>query len=248
MNPNALSIALYQEISKANEPRIFKSWHASSIAACPRAHYFQRLAVPVTSTATAAKMLRWEAGHVMEGVIRPYLVKLFPDLKSNVRIYNKEFDLTGEYDNFVPSIAELLEIKSVHDRAVRYRKVTEDRHNLKDDRPYLAHEWQQHAYVLLIQGQSSDPVAVEAVKGITYIYITLGGLLVPYSTPVKESIFNAVKLRLMLLNAAWASKTPPACVCRDSDELWASKNQFCDYRDASGGECCSLKLLKVEAK
>ena len=40
-----LAAALYKSIRDANEDRVFEQWHASSIAECPRAHYFKRLGI-----------------------------------------------------------------------------------------------------------------------------------------------------------------------------------------------------------
>jgi hypothetical protein len=87
-----LAVAIYQSIHAANEPRVFKHSHASSIAECPRAHYFKRQAVPPVNIPTAAKMLRWQAGHIIEEVLRPHLKKLYPDLKSNQRLTSEELD------------------------------------------------------------------------------------------------------------------------------------------------------------
>ena len=68
-----LATALYNSIREANETRTFKMWHASSIAECPRAHYFKRLGVvaPTANDPGAGKMLRWQPPHDEEVSLTP---------------------------------------------------------------------------------------------------------------------------------------------------------------------------------
>lgn len=250
---------LYKKISEANEPRIMEHFHGSSIAECPRSHYFKRLGVPPVSTPGAGKMLRWQVGHLVEEAIRPYLKQLYPNLVSNVRFTNEELDLTGEVDNYNPDEKEIIEIKSVGPRAIAYKKVADTRHHLRDQKPYLSHELQQHAYVTLMHtnGQRYE-VNLPAnkpnwqppswdVEKITYLYISLEGLIVPYTTQVKPELLENVSKRLQMLNEAWASKTVPECICKPEHPLWGSTMQFCDYRnntEAPGIKCCDLSLIK----
>ena len=234
-----ISIKLYQAISDANEPRVFESWHASNIADCPRAHYMKRLGVKPVSIPSAAKMLRWQAGHLIEEVIRPHLKTLYPNLISNKRVTSKEWDLTGEYDNYDPDSKTLIEIKSVGPRAVKYRKKEDTRYHLRDEQPYPAHVLQNHAYALLIEDMISSE---DKVEQITFIYITLEGLIVPYTVPVSEDNLNHVKDRLNLLNASWSVKEPPICICQPDQPLYKSLHQFCDYKQEDN--CCDIKLTK----
>jgi hypothetical protein len=221
-----LAVAIYQSIHEANEPRVFKHSHASSIADCPRAHYFKRQGVKPVTTPTAAKMLRWQAGHIIEEVLRPHLLKLYPDLKSNIRMTSEDLDLTGEYDNYSHKERMIIEIKSVHNNAPYY---------LEKEGPYLSHEYQNHAYVLLLAE------ALMEVKKITYIYVTLDGRILTFLRPVQEKILMNVKKRLKLLKEASEDNTP-ACICDPDHPLWKSTMQWCDYRD--GQDCCDLSLLK----
>lgn len=276
MKPNQLASKLYDSISASDEPRVIESWHASSIAQCPKAQYMQRLGIGAYARPTGAKVLRWKAGHIIEQVIRPHLQGIYPLLISNIRVSNKKYDLTGEFDNYYPTSKSLIEIKSVGPRAVRYKRVGEDSYNLRDDKPYLGHELQQHVYELLmktpgsiIEIQDADPylegrdpseipwlkpvtaswalkngvwratiIKPIEVESITYLYITLEGLLVPYMTPVKPELTREVLNRLDVLNTAWAAQTPPECVCVKSHMLWGSVTQFCDYRSENG--CCEM--------
>jgi len=227
-----LTIAIYQKIHEANESRVFEHWHASSIADCPRAHFFKRIGVPPTNVPEAGKMLRWKAGHIMEGEVRPHLETLFPSIQSNVRLTSEKMDLTGEYDNYIPDLGRIIEVKSVHDRAMRMK----DRQAiLRDDAPYPAHEIQNHCYVLLLREAGEDP------KEIEYLYITLGGLMTSYRTPIKSKLIRNVQARLKVLNDAWETGVPPDCNCREDHPLWNSLLKYCDYK---GEECCSLNLLK----
>lgn len=230
-----LAIKLYTNIISADEPRVFEAWHASSLAECPKAHYLKRLGVERVNRPGAGKMLRWKAGHLIEEVIRPFLEVEFDDLKSNVRLNNKELDLTGEYDNYSEKRGMIIEVKSVHDRAFKYKKVGEDRFNLIDSKPYLNHELQNHAYALMLQEEGKP------VNGITYVYITLDGRIATYSTKVNDNILAEVKKRLSILNDAWESKIAPKCICQDKNHpLYKSTMQYCDYKD--GDKCCEEKL------
>ena len=221
-----LAIDLYKSISAANEPRVFKNWHASSIAECPRSHFYKRLGIAPVSIPTAAKMLRWQAGHLIEEVIRPHLLKLYPDLVSNQRLTSKNLDLTGEYDNYSKAEATIFEVKSVHNNAPRY---------LEKEGAYLSHEYQNHSYVLLLE-ENKLPV-----KNIVYLYITLDGRILTFRTEVQGQLLLNVKKRLEVLKMALGGQLP-ACICKDTHPLWKSTMQYCDYR--SGDVCCSEELFK----
>ncbi len=80
-------------------------------------------------------------------------------------------------------------------------------------------------------------LGVPEVERIIYLYITLDGLLVPYSASVNEEILNNVQKRLDLLNKAWEAQEPPECLCLESHPLWKSVMQFCNYRNGPG-PCC----------
>lgn len=230
-----LASKLYESVRAHNTQREFEMWHASSIAECPKAHYLKRLGVERTNVSGAGLMLRWEVGHIVEGVIRPYLLDAYPDLESNIRLNSEEMDMTGEYDNYSPSAKTIFEVKSVHVNAIRYKKVSENRYNLKDDKPYLNHELQNHCYVKLLREQGKE------VDYITYIYIALDGRIATYQTKVNENILGEVTRRINILNEAWKTKTPPKCLCHDENNpLYKSTMQYCDYKD--GDKCCEVKL------
>jgi hypothetical protein len=228
---------LYDSIATDYEPRKMEHWHASSIAECPRSHYYKRLGVPAQTKPTAAKMLRWDAGHIIEEVIRPHLLNIYPDLVSNVRLTSEDMDLTGEYDNYSESNKLLIEVKSVGPRAPRYRKVTETRHHLREDAPYLSHEYQNHAYVMLLR-EAGLPI-----EHITYVYITLEGLIITYDTDVQQNLLDNVQKRLGVLQKSQDGYLP-ACICKPDHPLWGSTMQFCDYKGEGG--CCSTDLLTEE--
>lgn len=228
MIDNSFSIKLYQSISEDNEDRVFEHWHASSMAECPRAHYFKRMAVPSLQTPTAAKMLRWQAGHIIEEVIRPHLKKLYPDLKSNVRITSEKLDLTGEYDNYSKKEKTIFEIKSVH--------VFAPKNIEREGRPYLNHQYQNHAYKLLMEEQKLE------VERIVYIYIALDGRIIVLNTEIQQDILDKINKRLDVLKTALETKELPECFCREDHPLWKSTMQYCDYR--GGDKCCSEELLK----
>jgi len=248
---NEKSIQLYQAIAESNEDRVFKLWHASSMSMCPRAHYFKRMAVPSLSKPTGAKVIRWGAGHHLETAIRPHIEAVYGKTASNDRMTSEKLSLTGEFDNLVVSDSRLVEIKSVSDFAFIQRNgIT----SLKEatgginkwgkadykakDTPYLGHEIQNHAYVLLLKEKGI------AVKNIDYVYISLSGRIVVYSTEVQPTIMRNVKARLEALNQAWETKTPPPCICTPEHPLYDSVMQWCDYKEE--GRCCSLELLNKE--
>lgn len=229
-----LAIDLYKGIHEANEVRVFEHWHASSIGDCPRAHYFKRLGVkPSAPEPSAAKMIRWKAGHLIEEVIRPHLLKLYPDLQSNVRLTSDKLDLTGEYDNYSEKEKTIFEVKSVHNFA--FKKVLGETH-LRDQQPYLGHEYQNHAYVELLR-EIGKPV-----EHIVYIYISLDGLIVTYKTDVKPFITSAVQKRLLILSKALMGEVPE-CLCDDEHPLWKSVMQYCDYSQEDE-DCCDVKLME----
>lgn len=240
INISDLTTSLYQSISDENKPREMKYWHASSLAMCPRTQFYMRAGIPPLQKPGAGKVLRWKAGHLIEEVIRPHLKKQFPNLISNVRFTNEDLDLTGEIDNYDPDSKSLIEIKSVSSHAVKYRKVADTRAHLRDEHQYLNHEYQQAAYVELTKPQYE-------VEQIVYLYITLDGLLVPYSTPVNEQIIMKVKKRLEILREAWELQTPPQCICLQEDHpLYKSTMQWCEFKEENG--CCSIELWKNKNK
>ena len=243
-----LTIKLYQIIADSNEDREYEAWHCSSIAECPRAHYFKRLGIKRLNKPSSALVLRWDAGHAFEAAIRKHVSKLFPDLRSNERFYSKLMDLTGEFDNL--SGVTLIEIKTVHDYAFIQRDnqtylKEADGQNARGqnawkakERPYLHHEMQNHCYAKLLKEKENIDV-----ENIVYIYISLSGRLVVYNTTPDPDIFKLVEKRLEILNEAWRTKTPPECICDQYNHpLYGPVMQYCDYRTEEG--CCSLDLLK----
>jgi hypothetical protein len=245
MIDNDFSIRLYQSVSEDNEDRVFKHWHASSMAECPRAHYFKRLGVPALNIPTAAKMLRWKAGHIIEEVIRPHLLKMYPDLTSNIRLRSKKLDLTGEYDNYSIKAKTIFEVKSVH--------VFAPKNIEREGKPYLNHEYQNHSYKLLMEADDTE-VLVDAdkdmwvkksepdpVEKIVYVYIALDGRIIVLDTQIQQDILDSVKKRLDVLKNALKGKIPP-CFCEETHPLWKSTMQYCDYRTEAG--CCNIKLME----
>jgi len=263
-----IAIKLYQAIAEDNEVRKYSEFHASNIAECPRAHFYKRLGLEPLKRASGALVLRWQTGHKVEEVIRPYLQKIYPNLISNVRMTNDRLNLTGEFDNYDPDSKQLIEIKSVHPQAVKYKKVGDSRNHLRDEKQYLHHEYQQAAYVLLMSQADTfanysveetprgtltkynrtnredwSKIAVEdwGVEKITYIYISLSGLIVPYTTDVSQEILSNVKDRVEYLNNCYTAKQLPRCTCNENDVFWKMSGQYCDYQ--SEGECCSPSLV-----
>ena len=248
MLDNDKSVAIYRSISDDDEERVFNHWHASSIAMCPRAHYMKRLGIPRVSEPSAAKILRWSAGHLMEKAIRKHVNNVYGKAKSNVRLTSKVLDFTGEYDNLVVKDNLIIEIKSVHDYAVIVRDGVEGLKEATGGRgprggveyrikqgPYIHHAWQNHGYVILL-AEKDIPV-----RNITYVYITLSGRLVVYTTKVDKDIVKKVEARLRLLNEAWETKTPPECIChRENDEMYDGVLKWCDYKNEDTGECCRI--------
>lgn len=253
---NDKSIALYQAISDSNERRQFNHWHASSIADCPRAHYYKRLGIAPLETPSAALVIRWGAGHLLEEMIRPQIETVYGEIHSNKRMTSKTLNLTGEFDNFVVADSRLVEIKSVHDMAFIER---DGKTYLKEktgtslrggreinnwgakEAPYLHHELQNHAYVLLLAENGIK------VSGVDYVYISLSGRIVVYSTDVQQELLDNVSARLDTLNKAWQTKTPPVCICDPAHKLYDSVTKYCDYKNKETGECCSLDLLERTA-
>lgn len=250
---NDTSIALYQAIKESDERRVFTLWHASSISDCPRAHYYKRLGIKPLDEPSAALVIRWGAGHLLEEMIRPHIETVYGKTKSNERLQSDTLHLTGEFDNLVLKDNRLVEVKSVHDMAFIER---EGKTYLKEktgtsmrggreinnwgakETPYLHHELQNHAYVLLLAENGIT------VKNIDYVYISLSGRIVVYSTEVQDALLDNVKARLDTLNAAWKTQTPPVCICSPEHNLYESVMKYCDYKNQETGECCSLELLK----
>lgn len=254
------SIKLYKAISEVDgEPRVMEQWHASSLAECPRAQYLKRLGshLPANEEAvsapSAAKILRWDAGHVFEGSIRKHLPAIFDkdeEILSNKRLFSLKRDLTGEYDNYAVNAKTLVEIKTVHDYAFiqrdndTYLKLQDGVHEggrwdgkpkyVPNPNPYLHHEIQNHAYAILLD-EGTD-VSLRGVKKIKYVYISLSGRMVTYETDIKPKILGQVNKRLDVLNKAWAEKIAPECICKPNHPLWGPVMQWCDFRTETG--CC----------
>lgn len=249
-----MSVVLYQSIRDGNEQREMQHWHASSLAACPRAQYMQRLKVPALTEPTGAKIIRWQAGHNLEKAIRPHIEKLYPGVGSNDRMTSKKYDLTGEYDNYSEELKTLIEVKSVSDYAffedgdrlglkesvgkrINNRGREVESYQIKKS-PYLHHEIQQHAYKLLLEEEGKE------VEHIDYVYISLNGRIVVYKTEPDPDITRQVKARLEALTKAWDSKTAPGCICVEGHPLYKPVMQWCDYRSDNG--CCNLNLIKEQ--
>ncbi len=224
---NDLSVALYKKIEEMDEPREYLRWHCSSIYKCPLEQWLLRKGQPITNKPTSALRLRWQVGHKMEEAIRPYLEALYPDIKSNLRLTSEKLDMTGEYDNLVGT--ELYEVKSVHPFAFKHLE--------KERKPHLHYELQQHAYVLLLAEQG-----IEVTK-INYIYLSLDGRVMCFTTDVQDELLDNVKARLRALNDAWKSQKPPECICKvKGHALEKAAHQYCNYKDAY--ECCKIKSKK----
>ena len=185
-------------------------------------------------------MLRWQAGHIIEEVIRKPLESVYSDLVSNQRLESEVLDLTGEYDNYSEAEETIIEVKSVHDFAFKYKAKADTRFHLKDSKPYLNHELQNHCYVKLLR-EKGKPVSF-----ITYVYITLDGRIATYKTSVNPDLEANVAKRLEVLNTAWKAQEPPECICRETHPLWKSTMQYCPY--SGDKECCSLNLLNNKEK
>lgn len=236
MTSTDIKINLYNSIKEEREERVYNNWGGSSLAKCPRMQYMSRLGVPPVQELTGAKLMRFQAGNILEDFIRPHLVKQFPELRSNERIISDELDLSGEFDNYDPVSKRLIEIKSVH--------VFAPKHLEKDNKPYFHHEYQQHAYKLLLEAQG------EEVDVITYVYISLDGQLVVFNTEPSEEIESNVRKRLKLLHDAWEKQEPPICICQQENHpLWKSEMRYCNYRTIDVNppkldpSCCDLKLI-----
>lgn len=271
-----LTIKLYGAINENDTPREINNWHCSSISKCPRALFYERLGIPglPSNEPGGGKKLRWRAGHAIEASIRPELEKLYPNLLTNVRFTNQELDLSGEFDGYDPDSKTLISVKSVHDFAfitrgdtnglkekVGVKKSPKTGKEINDydlkKTPYIHHEWQEHAYVLLMNDPTTmvnthlgyinvDATDNSQVEHITYIYITLGGLIACYTTEVQPDLVNRVKNKLEYLNKFWslgdARKSLPMCTCSPGQEMYQEQNQFCNYRTESG--CCDEDLIK----
>lgn len=244
------STALYKAIAGADNERIFENWHCSSIYTCPRAHYMKRLGVKRFQEPSGAKVLRWQAGHHIETSLRDHIKSVYGEMTSNDRLTSVSLNLTGEYDNLTANGSTLIEVKSVHDFAFIERN---GELSLKEDTgklgprggrqydikrtPYLHHEWQNHAYVLLLKEQGID------VKNIDYVYSSLSGRLVVYSTHVQPEMLEAVTARLTLLNEAWETKQPPECLCKDiSSPFYDLSYKWCDFKHNTEGTCCEITV------
>lgn len=251
---NQVSIDLYRIISKSNEARLMEQWHCSSIAQCPKAQYMARLGVERLSKPTASKVLRWKAGHLIEEAIRPFIDEVYSGVESNVRLESKKLDMTGEFDNYSPSQKRVIEVKSVDDMAFKddggllglknqigFWPNGNKKWGIKET-PYLSHEWQNHGYHLLGKENGYE------IKGVDYVYISLRGRIVVYSTDITSdsSITKDVKERITLLNKAWKTKTPPPCICTKDGQpnvdnpMWHTALRYCDYQTTTG--CCELNL------
>jgi hypothetical protein len=223
---------IYQIIADSNERRVYKHWHASSIGDCPKAHYLKRIGQPPIVVPSAAKILRWDVGHKIEETIRPHLQKIYPNMISNQRMLEtKEYDLTGEFDNYNPDTKELMEIKSVHPRGID--------HLNRENKPHLHYVLQNHAYALMM-----DEVDGIKVEKISFLYIGLDGRLKAFTIKVQKQYLDNVKKRLSVLNKAWEKQKAPNCICRKDGNwnknhpLWGPSMKWCDYRDEENNKCC----------
>ena len=243
------SSAIYDSVVQANDERVFHNWHVSSLAMCPKAHYMKRLGVKTYNQPTGAKILRWGAGHCIEDVIREHISKVYGETESNIRITSDKYDLTGEYDNLTIKDHRLVEVKSVHDLAfIEKDGMTGLKYDTGGkgprggvvwairDEPHLHYALQQHGYVLLLKERGIT------VANIDYIFISLSGRVVAYSTKVDAEKIKWLEDRIELLNKAWKTKTPPPCTCKEFDsELYKSVYQYCDYKDETNATCCEIK-------
>lgn len=266
-----LTAKLYEVINEQDQPREIKHWHASSIAKCPRALYYERLGVPTLNEPGGGKKLRWRGGHAVESAIRPTLETIYPNLLTNIRFTNEELDLTGEFDGYDPDSKSLISVKSTHDFAftsVDGKMYLKEKKGMKQGRngrevtdwgrkenPYTHHEWQEASYVLLMNCESitkidspqytKDELPAPAnwpVENIIYVYITLGGLIDTFRTPVKPEIVKRVQDKLQYLTACYRDSTLPICLCQPGKEMYDVTDQYCNYK--TDNDCCSPQLIE----
>lgn len=251
---NEMAIKLYQTVSNNNEEREYEHWHSSSIYECPRAQYFKRLGMKPLDKPSGAKVLRWTAGHLLEAALRKPISEVWGETNSNHRITNDELDLTGEYDNLTlkdndSGFRTIIEVKSVSDYAfitkggqTALKQATDEVNKYGKPvyeaklTPYLHHELQNHAYVLLLKKEENI-----TVSSIDYVYCSLSGLLCVYHTEVDQNKLKWVIERNKLLNDAWRKQEPPACTCNSEPYLYDLTHKWCDFK--SGDNCCNLELL-----
>jgi CRISPR/Cas system-associated exonuclease Cas4 (RecB family) len=234
MNNRDLPIRLYEAIHAGDEPREYNHWHASALTKCPREQWLLRKGVPKTRQIGGGLKLRWQVGHAVEERVRPYLKSIYPELESNVRLTSEELQLTGEFDNYDPITRTIIEVKSVHPYAFKRTKPGEP-DGLRDDKPYVHHEYQNHAYVLLMNEEDLTP------ESITYLYVSLDGRICAYTTPVQDLLVVNVRKRLELLNSAWETGIAPPCWCADkAHPLYDVSMKWCDYQQ-EGHACCLLE-------
>lgn len=238
-------VALYQSIAKSNKPRVYEHWHASSTYECPRAQYLKRKGLEGAEKPSGAKIIRWGAGHKLEEELRQHVDSVWGGTTSNERLTSDKLDLTGEYDNLTKSPPfTLIEVKSVSDWAFhnksepkRLKQSTGVKNKWGRDEfeprntPYLHHEYQNHAYALLLAEAHID------VTGIDYLYSSLSGLMCVYHTEVDPEKLDWVKRRVAGLNKYWQSQELPPCYClRTDDPLYDLSYRWCEFKTEGG--CC----------
>lgn len=249
-----------------NRPRSREHWHASELAKCPREQYLARKGADPIQEMPGGKQLRFQVGFGLEAYLQTYLRQLYPKLLTNVRITSVTYDLTGEFDAYDPDSQTVFEIKSTHPWAL-YRVKKSDppelsaQPHLLDQKPYPHHEWQTHAYALLMadsnatvttqmgevltMGEAATELGLTGITAIKYLYWPMGSLLISYDTPVKPVRFEEVQTRLRLLNEHWDMSELPDCLCGDHDnEMYGPAMQYCSYK--TDWNCCQVAVPSKE--
>lgn len=245
----------------AQPKKEYKSWRASSIGLCPRAHSYRRAGIEPTSPKDDRTLAKFKAGDIfhdfVESITAVEVERLGGTVSSEAELYDKELDLGGRYDLLIElgDKRVLKDVKSqqsgffhrLHREAtVRLDKSLDD--STPEERQRATREalWEKHphmvmqlgAYMVLLE-RAGTPVDEGVIVRISKDDLSVSETHFKLSDRLGErepSLGELVLRELGVLNQHRAKGTLAPCTCKD--DPWRVK--YCDY--AEGGSCCSDKL------
>lgn len=250
---------LVKSYVEAKPRKEFKSWRASSIGGCPRAHYFKRLGIKETIPTDDITNRKFEAGNIfhdfLEGITVEEVEKRGGTVYREKTLYDKNLDVGGRYDLLIEidGFRQLRDIKSQHsglfhrlrnaagilgddDKDTRIRKMQE-----AFWRNYPNQVKQLVTYMILLEeaGQAVDEGVIVRVSKDD---LSLAEVHYNLTPELKKLVLDEIGV----LNKCWADKILPPCNC---STLYNGKGtHYCNFGDPESEEMVLLEGKKKKER
>lgn len=232
MNDTFSLTQLIDQWVATREDKEYKSWRASRIGQCPRAHYLLRKGAEQTNPPDERTLRVFAAGDTFHKFVQDIAEEQGSENKVEQEVFDEKLDLGGRYDLLVKDKEKtiLYDIKSVHSRAFWNME--------KEDREvYPHHKMQLGAYMVMLK-DSGEPVD----EGRMF-YISKDDLVTKEVTiALTEELEKSVRDELALLNKHWKENTLPKCTCAGTK--WGV--MYCPFADPDSEE--SVEVVSASGR